>query len=220
MYNHNFKHGEGKTRFYIIWAGMKTRCLNKNTSYYNRYGGRGIKMCDRWLSFLNFKDDMYQLYLDHVKEFGESSTSLDRKDVNKNYELSNCKWATNSEQVRNCRDSTQSINYTEHTRYRKLYTKYLHRVIYDQDPCVNFCNNYLGLNSKSFRLYIESLWIVGMSWKNYGNGYGKWCIDHIIPCNRFDFTLEEDRKKCWNYKNLQPIWFIKNIEKNRIENGD
>lgn len=68
---------------------------------YKNYGARGIKVCERWLEFQNFYDDMYESYLKHVEEFGEKNTSLDRIDVNGNYEPSNCRWATLEEQNNN-----------------------------------------------------------------------------------------------------------------------
>lgn len=70
------------------------RCLDKNSYAYAEYGGRGITVCEHWQDFTNFYADM-----------GEKpeGLSLDRIDVNGNYEPSNCRWATASEQVRNRR---------------------------------------------------------------------------------------------------------------------
>jgi len=93
-------HGLRNTGEYHAWTGMRRRCNLKNTNKedFNLYAGRGITVCDRWLeSFENFIADM-----------GMKPTpkhSIDRIDVNGNYEPSNCRWATNKEQGRNKRDN-------------------------------------------------------------------------------------------------------------------
>ena len=91
------------TRFHNIWRSMKQRCDNKTCSAFPNYGGRGITYCDNWKVFNNFYDDMYQSYFHHIKKYGEKDTTLDRIDVNGNYELSNCRWATWEIQAKNKR---------------------------------------------------------------------------------------------------------------------
>lgn len=86
-------HGMTKTRTFKSWDSMKQRCTNPKAPDYSRYGGRGISIYSKWIeSFNNFLTDM-----------GERphGCSLDRKDVNGNYDQNNCRWATRSEQQRN-----------------------------------------------------------------------------------------------------------------------
>lgn len=83
-----------KTRFYTIWTDMKQRCSNKNYVKFHIWGGKGIKVCNKWLKFQNFKDDMYQSYLKHCATYSEKNTTLDRIDNEKDYIFSNCRWTT------------------------------------------------------------------------------------------------------------------------------
>lgn len=95
----NAKAGEKKSRkaLFQTWAGMISRCYNIDDSAYNNYGGRGITVCERWrLSFQHFYDDMARPL---------EGYSLDRIDVNGNYEKDNCRWATVEEQNRNKRNN-------------------------------------------------------------------------------------------------------------------
>jgi len=88
----NFKHGKRHTRVYRIWSCMLTRCNNQNEPAYAKYGARGIKVCDRWLVFANFLEDMGEPNLNE---------SIDRIDNNFGYFKENCRWATRTVQNRN-----------------------------------------------------------------------------------------------------------------------
>ena len=91
----HFMHGMSHTRIHNIWCDMNKRCNNSNASHYEYYGGRGIKVCDRWKSFENFYDDMIGTYSDGL--------TIDRINVDGNYEPSNCRWITMEDQARNKR---------------------------------------------------------------------------------------------------------------------
>lgn len=98
----NFQHGEGATAHrspeFISWSGMKQRCYYKFSRSYKDYGGRVIRMCETWKnSYLQFLNDMGRR--------PTLSYSIDRIDVNGNYEPSNCRWATSLQQCNNKRNT-------------------------------------------------------------------------------------------------------------------
>lgn len=90
--NPNFQHGQSYTQVYRVWAAMKDRCTNSRNVRWHRYGGRGVKVCKRWLAFANFLEDMGPR---------PDGTTLERKKNNIGYRPSNCIWATSYDQSRN-----------------------------------------------------------------------------------------------------------------------
>lgn len=111
----NKKHGMKKTRIYKAWQNMKDRCENLNNKEYLNYGGRGIKICPEWQEFIPFMEWSYANGYDENAKRGECT--LDRIDVNGNYEPSNCRWATMKQQANNTR---KNINITYNGKTQTL----------------------------------------------------------------------------------------------------
>lgn len=115
MDGHLETHGMKSTRLYKCWSGMKQRCLNPNSSGYEDYGGRGITICPEWKnSFKAFYD--WSIENGYDESLGRDEQSIDRIDVNGNYEPSNCRWADKETQDYNKRDTRRiTVNGIEMT---------------------------------------------------------------------------------------------------------
>lgn len=103
------KHGKRHTRLYMTYYRLKQKCYNSNNKDYPNYGGRGITICDEWLNdFMSFYDwAINNNYRDDL--------TIDRIDVNGNYDPSNCRWVDTKTQNRNKRTNLQyTINGETH----------------------------------------------------------------------------------------------------------
>jgi hypothetical protein len=94
-----YKHGGTGTRLHKVWITMKQRCSNPNGDEYHRYGGRGIRVCEEWLSFANFRD--WAMANGYNPNAPRGTCTLDRIDNDGNYEPSNCRWVDMREQMKN-----------------------------------------------------------------------------------------------------------------------
>lgn len=201
-----------KRSLFNCWVNMLDRCYNKNHLEYHNYGGKGIKVCKRWKGkngFLNFLKDM------GIKP--NRKYSLDRIYSNRDYKPSNCRWATWKTQERNRTNSTRTKNYPLHKYWRGRLISIVARCLTGELQSTSVVlEKYVGCSPQFLRDYIASKFLSDMSWKNRGilcSSKKTWEIDHIKQCNQFDLSKVNDRKECFNYKNLRPWWANKNRER-------
>lgn len=139
----NKTHGMAKTTEYAIWNSMKMRCINPNNEAYSNYGGRGIKVCERWAnSFENFYQDMGKR---------PEGMSIDRINVNGNYCPENCRWATIEEQSRNKRDNV----YIEYKGERKILSDWANDLNMSVAALSNRLNKYGYTIEEAFNIEIN-----------------------------------------------------------------
>jgi len=171
---------------YGVWKGMIARCYRPNVKAYKDYGARGIIVCERWRvkgqGFKNFCQDMGERPLGH---------SLERNDNNGNYEPSNCRWATQKEQMRNQR-CTRRIT-VEGVEY--VAVDIAEKYGFKTDTIVTraeFCKTFDELVDKSRRVFTEGLKLGGKA-----SGAKKQMLTHCK--NGHEYTNENTRvtKEGW-----------------------
>lgn len=111
----NTTHGLSDTKIHNVWDNMKARCQTPTSTSYQRYGGKGIKVCERWQSFENFYADMGDL--------PSPKHTLDRIDPRGHYEPCNCRWATQKEQQNN-RTNNRLITHNGTTKTLQQWAEY------------------------------------------------------------------------------------------------
>lgn len=162
------RHGMFGTRPYSIWTGIKRRCNNKNDISYQRYGAKGIKICQEWNdAFMNFWGDMKDTYFD--------GATIDRIDNNKGYSKDNCRWVTYKEQANN-KSNVKLLEYNG----KKMNMK-------DWD-------NYLKLKPNSVRNRIKNLdWNLEKALSSPKKKYKGYCYDKNR--NKYNVEIRHKNKK-------------------------
>lgn len=114
----SIKHGKTNTKLFRVWCDMRRRCYNPNRSDYPRYGGRGIAVCSEW------KDDFQAFYDWSMANGYAEGLEIDRENNNRNYEPSNCRWITHSENCNN-RSTNVLLTYNGKTQNMTQWAKEL-----------------------------------------------------------------------------------------------
>jgi hypothetical protein len=143
-------------RFYKIYNHMVERCTDPNNSQYKNYGGRGIE-CDYTKDkkgYLGFYNDLHDSYIEHVNQYGEKNTTIDRIDCNGNYTIDNLRWATIEQQNQNRRNMLSFIAIDPFNN------------IYMTNNQTKFANEF-GLNHFKISSCLSGVRLHHMGWKFY-----------------------------------------------------
>ena len=188
------KHNLSKTRIYKIHNGMITRCYYSSASRYNRYGGRGIKVCDEWLG----ENGIVNFYNWSINNGYQDDLTIERIDIDKDYSPNNCKWIPKSE---------QSLN-----------TSRNHYVTYNgETKCVEHWCKKLGLKSNTIYCRVKknniSFYEAIFEYKKYTKNDKEFCKNgHKYTLENTGYTTQgyryckicasKSRKKCKDKKKV------------------
>lgn len=138
-------YGLHTTRLYRIWQGMKQRCNNERCASYVYYDNRGIAICDEWLN------DFLAFYFWAISNGYRDDLSIDRIDVNGNYEPSNCRWATAKEQANNKRPYNTVKKIRGEIRYPTLVS-----IIIEQNITLKYLSEKTGISSYRLATHLHN----------------------------------------------------------------
>jgi hypothetical protein len=129
------------------------------------------------------------------------------------------------------RKDFRQLNKEKISKYMKQYSKKYQKILNHKiaknlrtriglalkgNPKLKTTMKLVGCSIDQLKQHLQSQFIQGMNWDNYGrgdNGKKQWQIDHIVPCVSFDLSKPEEQKKCFHYTNLQPLWKLDNLKK-------
>ena len=182
----------------------RKKWLKKNPNYNKEWRNRNPDKVKKYLKDYN---------LSHKEILRIRARKWREENPEKNMELKRIWRSKNKERVNECYNKRYHSKYKKDPQF-KLAKNLRHRVnkvllgINRSKKTLDL----LGVSSVGeIKIYLENLFKDGMNWNNYGNK--GWHVDHIRPLDSFDLTIETERLKAFNYKNLQPLWAIENLSK-------
>lgn len=180
-------HGMSNTRIYHIWDNMKQRCYNNKNNIYKYYGKIGIKICDEW------KNDFMSFYKWSKLNGYSDCLTLDRIDVNGDYEPNNCRW-TNMKVQANNKHSTLYITYRNETKPLKYWSAQLginYHTLFDRIFTLGMTVDEAFNKSVGFKIF-------KITFKGKAQSLSKWAKDLDIPyttlqrrINKYGWTIEK-----------------------------
>jgi hypothetical protein len=152
-------------------------------------------------SYLRNKEKILNSHKIYVIEH-KDKIALYQKEYRKNNRVKLLVQHENARKLRLKNNINTRITYNLRARLHKA----LHR-----NQKINTTIKLLGCDVNFLKIYLKNLFSDGMTWENYG----KWEIDHIVPCSSFDLSKPEEQRRCFHYTNLQPLWENENIKKGK-----
>lgn len=141
---------------YDIWTGMMDRCYNPKNHAYKWYGGKKVnptRVYKKWQDYTGFKEDNWEEYTNHVKQYGREQTSIDREDENGDYCPSNCSWADWEQQGRN-KSSTKY--FLPCNNYQKTLRQHCKQNEYGYDKIIEYIKQYNLEPDKALAKYLKN----------------------------------------------------------------
>ena len=185
--------------------GLNPWCKQCCSSYYSNNKDR-IKSQNKI-----YREKMKDAVKEKRKEYF-ASHKKEKAEYDRQYRI------LNSEKIKNYKNEWEKSNRNNpEFKIKRNLRRRIHHLIKREYKSASSIE-LLGCSVEYFKKYLESKFLDGMTWDNYGKG--GWHIDHIRPCCDFDLTDESQQKECFNYKNCQPLWEADNLKKSYIFEGN
>lgn len=197
-------------------------CSNPSLSKRIKLAKKGLIECYRCRQIKSLKEfSQVSLFTNKAKVCLKCKLA-NQKEIQKRFRLKNKEKLNLKSRKRNLTPKQRIYwkNYIYNRRQNDINFRILHNLrVRVKDAIKNNSKNshtviLLGCSIPLVRKYLESKFQPNMTWENYG----KWHIDHIIPCSNFDLSKEENQRKCFHYSNLQPLWAKDNLKKGNRTN--